>query len=222
VNIGDAIRDIGAIAGLISIFLTVHQSRRNRPSFAFTQESSHSDGYVQEGRDFRDLHFRGLVRNASLNANTIVRLYLVVWKEGTVTQTLRFGHTVKAVTDLATNVPLTLPLRMEGRSAVRAEVVFPVRLTDSVDGQLMRETVPIPSTIPGLTEPKHTYEFVFEDAAGNYFHKSGRLLSRPLIDLNWTIQNHTGWRRVRHLVTIAWWRLRWKLADAQSWFGFYK
>ena len=34
----EAILHLGAIAGLITISLEVHQSRRNRPSLVFTQE----------------------------------------------------------------------------------------------------------------------------------------------------------------------------------------
>ena len=223
----ELILNAGSIAGLVTIFLEVHQSRRHRPSFTYTFEGTHAEVFHRDGRDWADFHFLGIIRNASLQANSIVRLYLVVWKEGKVTQTLRFGHVVNSITDLATNDPLALPLHMEARSAMRVEVVFGMHLTEgdgrlSNDGRLMSETVPVPSTIPGLAAPKHTFEFVFEDAAGNYFDKTGHLLSRELIDLNWTLVNYKGWKRFRRYGTIAWAWVRWKLAVARSYLGFYK
>jgi hypothetical protein len=216
------ILNAGSIAGLISIFLEVHQSRRNRPSFNFTFEGSRAEIYAQGKLTMCDWHFSGLLRNASLNPNTIARLYLVVWKSGRANATLRFGHSVKEIVDLASNQKLALPLRVEGRGAVRAEVIFDIPLTGTGDDRLMREQKLVHTGQLQYYVPRHTYEFVFEDAAGNYFDKSGRLLSRELIDLDWTLPNHKGWSRTRHYARIAWAWVRWKLAIIRSWVGFYR
>jgi hypothetical protein len=72
VSIIETILSLGGIPGFASIVLEMHQSRRNRPSFIFTQEGMHSGAvpYVRDGMTFTGKHFRGLIRNASLNANT--------------------------------------------------------------------------------------------------------------------------------------------------------
>jgi hypothetical protein len=227
VSILDAILYVGAAAGLISIFLEAHQSRRYRPSFVFTQEGTHADFDIRDGMHFHDFHFIGLIRNASLNANTIVRLYLVMWKDGDVTKPQRFGHSLKSITDVATGEPLPMPLRMEGRSAVRADIVIPIRLTDSngqltFDGEFAQASNPVHTVIPPRGTQRPEYELVFEDAAGNYFDRTGRLLSRALIDLYTTLPNYKGWRRNRRYLTIARWWLKWKWAYFLSWVGFYK
>jgi hypothetical protein len=225
----ELILNAGSIAGLVTILLEVHQSRRNRSSCTDTFEGTHSsrEPYQRDGFDYTDYHFEGIIRNASVQANSIVRIYLAVWKNGDVTQTLRFGHGEKSITDRATREPLVLPLHMEARSAKRVEVIFEIRLTEhegqlSRDGQLATEMVPLPGSSGRLLTHKHSFELVFEDAAGNYFDKTGRLLSRELIDLNWTLVNYKGWKRIRRKGTIAWAWIRWKLAILRSYFGFYK
>jgi hypothetical protein len=72
----------------------------------------------------------------------------------------------------------------------------------------------------GSRRPNH--ELVFEDAAGNYFDRAGRLLSRELIDLYITRTNYKGWKRIRWYRKVAWAWIRWKLAITRSWFGFYR
>jgi hypothetical protein len=182
--------------------------------------------YQRDGLYFDDYHFLGIIRNASLQPNTIVRIYLVVWQPGKITQYLRFGHGEKSITDRATNEPLMLPLHLEARSAKKVEVVFDVRLTDSkgkvsTDGRLSQTMVPIHSH-PGYATHKYTFELVFEDAAANYFDQSGRLLSLKLVNLNWTLQNYKGRRRIFHYNKIASAWIEWKLAILRSWFGFYR
>src|SRR5215207_7865292 len=165
VTIIETILSLGGIAGFASIVLEMHQSRRNRPSFIFTQEGMHSDAapYVRDGMTFTGQHFRGLIRNASLNANTIVRLYLVVWEGYSVTKVRWMGLSFESMIDLATNEPLTLPLRMEGRSAVHAQTDFEVRLTDpngkrTVNGEFMAADYDHP-----LRRAGQGYDFIIED-----------------------------------------------------------
>jgi hypothetical protein len=227
-NLIEAILNLGSIAGLVTILLEIHQSRRNRPSFTYTFEGLHgSQPYLQDSFQFSDYHFSGIIRNASLQANSIVRIYLVVWEPGKVTRYLRFGHGEKSITDRATGAALTLPLHMEARSAKRVDVVFDIRLTEadgslSNDGRLATEMVPLPTGSGNYVSHKHTFELVFEDAAANYFDKTGRLLSRELMDLHWTLENYKGWDWVLRHRVIHWAWIRWKLAVARSYFGFYK
>ena len=151
----------------------------------------------------------------------------MIWKDGDVTKPLRFGHSLKSITDLANDKPLTLPVRMDGRSAIRADVVIPIRLTDpngqlTFDGEFSQASNPVHTAIPERGKQRPEYELVFEDAAGNYFSRSGRLLSRPLIDLYTTLPNYKGWRRKRRYLTIARWWVKWKWSYILSWFAFYE
>jgi hypothetical protein len=215
----EAILNLGSIAGLITIFLEVHQSRRNRPSLAFTQEGYATVNFQTDKHPHRcDAHFQGLIRNASLQPNTIVRLHLVMWEDNKLHHAKRHGYGEKSIKNLATEKPLELPLRLESRDGIRAEIDFDLRLTDSAgtlthDGEVL--TMPM-----GSRRPNH--ELVFEDAAGNYFDRAGRLLNRELIDLYITRTNYKGWKRTRWYRKVAWAWIRWKLAITRSWFGFYR
>jgi hypothetical protein len=72
VAIIETLLKFGPIAELVSLVLEMHQSRRNRPSFIFTQEGMNADATadVGNGMSFAGLHFRGLIRNDYLNATT--------------------------------------------------------------------------------------------------------------------------------------------------------
>jgi hypothetical protein len=223
----ELILNAGSIAGLFTIFLEIHQSRRNRPSFTFTKEGDHTKEFERDGVLWWNYYVNGIIRNASLNPNSIARLHLVIWKDGKITQTLRHSHGVKSIKNLATDDALSVPLTMEARSAKRVGLTFEIRLTNkdgspSGDGQLMLEMVPVSPQHPDFVVHKHNYETLFEDAAGNYFDCSGRLLSRKLMDLSLTLQNHKRRKRFDHYNKIASAWVEWKLAILRSYFGFYR
>jgi hypothetical protein len=215
----EAILNAGSIAGLITIFLEVHQSKRNRPSFVFTQEGYATVNIQDVQHPHRcDVRFQGIIRNASLHPNTIVRLHLLIWEDNKLHHAKDHRHGEKSVKNLVTGEPLDLPLRMRARDGLRAEIDFDVRLTDSA-GTLtyFGEVLKMP-----MESDRSSHELVFEDAAGNYFDRAGRLLSRELIDLYITLVNYSGWKRVRWYGRITWAWIRWKVAIMRSWFGFYK
>lgn len=213
------ILNAGAIAGLISIFLEIHQGRRNRPAFAYTFEGYQTvDFRMAQHPHYCDARFQGLIRNTSLNPNTIARIFLVVWDDNKLNHPKRLGTGVKSVLNRATDEPLPLPLRMEARDALSVEIIFDLRLTDSngkpsYDGQLLLSAAD--------NRPDHV--MLFEDAAGNYFDQAGRMLSRTLMDLYSTLPNSRTWRqRLDHYNRIASSWVLWKLAIFRSCFGFYK
>lgn len=213
------ILNAGAVAGLISIFLEVHQGRRNRPAFAYTFEGHQTVNFQDRQHPHScDARFQGIIRNVSLNPNTIARIFLVVWDDNKLNHPKRLSTGVKSVRNRATGELLPLPLRMEPRDALSVEIIFELGLTDSngqpsYDGQLLLSAA--------HDRPGHV--MLFEDAAGNYFDQAGRMLSRTLMDLYTTLLNHRDRKsRLSHYNRIAGAWILWKLAIARSWFGFYK
>ena len=87
----DIIFNIGSIAGLLALFITIFASIRERPKFSF-------DSLLYSGKVNDDditkyrFEFTGIVKNHSIEQNTLIRIYLVVWSNKKNYSTLRFGY----------------------------------------------------------------------------------------------------------------------------------
>ena len=198
-SIVDFILKIGSVAGLVSIFYQIQQNRRSRPSFTFTFEGSRAAVERRDHLDFCNYYFSGILRNASLTPNTIVRLYLVVWGNEKKTPFLRYGHIVKGIKNIGTGEAMHLPLRLDARGVVRVEVNFEFPLTGTSDERIMTSFVEEKVGDIVVRRSKHQYEFTVEDAAGNEFDWGGKLMSRKLLNLWWLLPNDEGKPRQKGL-----------------------
>lgn len=189
----DVIFKIGSLAGLVAVVYQIHNNRKNRPRIAFTFEGSVVN-YDKDDNKRAHYCFTGIFRNQSLKPNSIVRLYLTVWDKKKRQSTPRFGHGVDKVQDISNlkeKKILALPLYLKPKEARKLEIWFPIYLEGTQDRQLLEVTRKF-SEESSILLPKHRWEFLIEDTAGNLFdYYKPRLINRKLIDLWWTLPNHS-------------------------------
>lgn len=220
----DTILKIGSLAGLVSLVYQIHNNWKSRPSFKFTFEASGLEK-TGEGKEQRGVyHFQGIFRNASLNPNSIVRLYLTVWDSKRRGSVLRYGHNVQKLEEVNTKKNLHLPLRFESKEAMRLLIFFEFPIKGTQDERLLSEYEQHDFGNMRIPFPKHRYEFVVEDVSGNRFDYGSYLMSQDLIDLWWTLPNFSKkpTRYFIHLVKIALAFVRHFLVWLAGLFGFYR
>ncbi len=225
----DLLLKVGSLAGLVGLVYGIHNNRKNRPRFKFTFEASVVN-YDKDDKNQAYYCFTGIIRNQSLQPNTIIRLYLTVWGSKKKGATLRFGHAVKHIYDVANTEDrneLSLPLYFQPKDARRVEIWFPISLTGTQDGKLLNEKDKAISLPDGssLLMPKHKWEFLIEDTAENMFdYTSGRTTSRELTDLWWTLPNYSN-KPVKYgkqICKIGWAFTKYYTARLTAALGFYK
>ena len=222
-NLFDLLLKIGSISGLIGIFYQIHNNRLNRPSFEFTFESSHAKTYRQDSLEFCDYHFSGIIRNKSLKPNSIVRLYLTVWNSKKKSSVLRFGFSVKEVTNLNTSEKLYLPLKFSPKEAYRLNVVFNFPLTGTQDEKLFKSLSPVGES-GKFYLPKYRYEFLMEDTSKNLYDYSNSVFNIDIINRWWTLPNFSKkpFLYFQEVIKLILDIIRWKISNLISAIGFYK
>lgn len=228
-NYFDIVLKVGSLAGLAGLVYGIHNNRKNRPRLKFTFEASVVN---QDEKDKNTAYycFTGLLKNQSLQPNSIVRLYLTVWGSKRKGATLRSGHVVKHifdVSDVEKRQELALPLYLQPKDARRVEIWFPISLTGNQDGKLLHEKGQEISLPDGtkLSFPKHKWEFLIEDTAENMFDFTyGGIVSRELSDLWWTLPNYSSkpLKYGKQLLKICWAYIKHFVSRLASSFGFYK
>ena len=220
---------IGSLAGLFGLIYAVHNNRKNRPRFKFTFEASNVN-YDEKDKETAYYCFVGIIRNQSLQPNSIVRLYLTVWESKKKGSALRFGHNIKHIYDVSNTknrTELSLPLYFKPKEAKRVEIWFPISLTGTQDGKLLREIGQTISLSDGhvFSFPKHRWEFLIEDTAENMFdYTKAGTMSLDLVNLWWTLPNYRKKRRelVKHICKIGWAFSKYWMAKLSELLGFYK
>lgn len=225
-DVFDLILNIGSVAGLISIFYQIHNNRKNMPRIAFTFEGSWVT-YDERNPDQAVYHFQGIIKNQSLKPNSVVRLWLTVWDNKKRGSTLRTGHSVcgiEEISDADNKLKISLPLYLDVKAAKKVEIQFPLMLSGSRDGELLRAVEKL-SPDSELYLPKYTWEFMIEDTAENLFdYYKPQTMSRKLHDLWWTLPNYTKSpiKYTRHVMKIFKETARHKLRRVIENLGFYR
>lgn len=178
---------ISAVVALFSLPYLVGKQRRALARFSYDFSGSSGKAYAKDGKQHYIFTFNGDIKNHSLNPNTITKIYLVVWKDSRRESTLRFGYGHYAITDAQGN-KLSEPLVFAPRESKKLEIVNDSIVEGTADEKILTEVYKVyPDSNVYL--PKHQYQLAFEDQDGNMFDHNGRLISRELIDLNWTLEN---------------------------------
>jgi hypothetical protein len=226
VRIIEVLLNIGSIAGLISIFYQVHSNRKNRPRIAFTFEASWVT--PDDENDSQAIyHFQGILKNQSLQPNSIVRLWLTVWDNKKRGSTLRSGHSIHKIEDVSNAKKrklLGLPLYFSVKEAKKVEIQFPITLYGNQDGDLLRATEKVYPESP-IAMPKYNWEFMIEDTSENLFdYYRPQTMSKELQDLWWTLPNYTKkpTKYILHLLKIFKAGIRHRINRLLEAVGFYK
>jgi len=227
-NIWQIILNFGSISGLIALIYAVFKSLRKRPKFKFDFSGQSGKVCHEDKLEYYIFTFGGILKNQSLDPNSISRIFLVVWKDRKRNSTLRFGHGGVTIKNKANDREIKLPISFAPREAISLEIKCKFPVAGTSDGKLLREFVPVQ---PGsrFFLPKHEYELLFEDVNENLYDQKGRLCNREEINLRWTLPNTTRnlqhgvyWPFIKHQSKIIWSQIkfRWKIL-LQS-FGLWK
>jgi len=157
------------------------------PKFSFGFSGQSGTGFRKNDKEWYKFTFSGDIKNHSLEPNTIQRIFLVVWRNKQKTDTKRFGHGTLQIKDL-TGKTYNEPLLFAPKESKKLTITYESQIEDTIDKKILSDLIPI---FPGKPYYMHRdqYELAFEDINGNLFDQKGVLLSRKLIDLNWTIEN---------------------------------
>lgn len=182
----EIIFNIGSIAGLISLFIMIFASLRKKPKFSF--DSLHFIGQVNsnEVKKYR-FEFTGIIKNQSIEQNTIIRIYLVVWSNKKNYSTLRFGYHGLKIENLQTNQEIELPLSFLPREAKKLKIIYDIDYIGK-DKELIEAIEPFKPSFSTFVY-KYQYELVFEDINENYFDQFGKIINIDEKNLRWVIPN---------------------------------
>jgi len=182
----EIIFNIGSIAGLISLFIMIFASLRKKPKFSF--DSLHFIGQVNsnEEKKYR-FEFTGIIKNQSIEQNTIIRIYLVVWSNKKNYSTLRFGYHDLKIENLQTNQEIELPLSFLPREAKKLKIIYDIDYIGK-DKELIEAIEPFKPSFSTFVY-KYQYELVFEDINENYFDQFGKIINIDEKNLRWVIPN---------------------------------
>lgn len=178
---------VSAVVVVFTLPYLVIKQKRTLPRFSYDFSGTSGQAYDKDGKKYYKFTFRGDIKNHSLHPNTVSKIYMVVWKDKKKRAALRFGYGHYRITDQDGRV-LKEPLIFAPREAKKLEIVQDSMITGTSDEKLLSEfTKVFPDS--NIFLPKHRYQLAFEDPDGNFFDQNGKLLSRKLIDLNWTLEN---------------------------------
>lgn len=185
-KIWQIVLNIGSIAGLLALVYTIFASLRRRPKFKFV--SYHRSGRVIEinGVKYQRFEFTGFIKNQSLDPNTLIRVYLVVWANRRNNATLRFSCSGLKIFDNS-NKEISLPIRFLPKEAVELKIVFEFEYS-GIDKKLIEAVIPFKPSSTTLVY-KYEYQLAFEDINENYFDQRGRLININEKNLRWTLSN---------------------------------
>ncbi len=184
----DGLLKFGSISGLISLIYLIFQNLRKRPQFKLDFQGSSGEHYDNNGVHYFRHTYTGILKNQSLDPNSVTRLYLAVWGNKNKTSTLRFGHGGVRIIDIAEDKEIKLPLHFTPREAKNLTIVFEFPVKGTSDERLLQEHKEV---MPGSSfrMPKHNYEICIEDVSENMFDSKGIPINRGEIDLRWTLPN---------------------------------
>jgi len=182
----EIIFNIGSVAGLLTLFILIFSSLRKKPKFKF--DSLHFNGYIKKDNNSKyNFEFTGILKNQSIESNTIVRIYLVVWGNRKNNSTLRFGYHGLQIIDCLLNVEIELPISFLAREAKKMKINYEIDYSGT-DKKLIEAIEPFKPAISTYVY-KHKYELVFEDINENFFDQQGNLINIEENKLRWVMPN---------------------------------
>jgi len=182
----EIIFNVGSIAGLITLFILIFSSLRKKPKFKF--DSLHFLGQVNKNDKSKyKFEFTGLLKNQSIEPNTLIRIYLVVWNNKKNNSTLRFGYHGLKIVGYSPNVELELPISFLPREAKKLKIIYDIDYTD-IDKKLIEAIEPFKPAVNTYVY-KYQYELVFEDINENFFDQQGNLINIEEKNLRWVMPN---------------------------------
>lgn len=173
-----------SFTAIVGLFYLIGAYRSKRPHFDFL--FSHQIGTYNSSTDKYSWQISGVIKNRSLNENTIIRIYRVVWKNKKKNSYLANSLANIQVKNKTTNKSINLPLYFLKKQAFSLEISTQFIVKGTTDEQLLREKQEI---APHIFIPKYKYELCFEDIEGNFFDQQGRLVNMNEANLWWTRVN---------------------------------
>lgn len=189
-NLTDLIFKIGSLSGIVALFYTIVNASKRRPRLKFDFSGMSGKGVRKDDviGEYYIFEFNGTIKNQSLETNSILKIYLIVWADNKKRNSaLRLGFGGE-VSDLDTGVTIPLPLELAPKVGRKLKIVFEIPVKGTTDDQLLKEFMPVGES-GSLYLPKHNYELCFEDTDDNFFDQQGRLRSLGEINLRWTLPN---------------------------------
>ncbi|GAG85072.1 unnamed protein product, partial [marine sediment metagenome] len=151
----EIIFNIGSVAGLLTLFILIFSSLRKKPKFKF--DSLHFNGYIKKDNNSKyNFEFTGILKNQSIELNTIVRIYLVIWGNRKNNSTLRFGYHGLQIIDCLLNVEIELPISFLAREAKKMKINYEIDY-GGTDKKLIEAIEPFKPAISTYVH-KHKYE----------------------------------------------------------------
>lgn len=184
--------EAGAVVSITGVPYLVYDKRKRLPHLVGSFHSYQRSEFNRDGMEFGRIQFQGTIKNASLEANSVEKVFLVVWRTKRKMNTRRFGYGAKILDERDDEVGP--PLQLPARSSRTVNVVCDFPLTGTNDMQLYRAMMPVAGLATHFL-PRYEYELAFEDVDGNLFDKDGIPRSRKSIDLRWTLDN--AWERFK-------------------------
>ncbi len=182
----EIIFNIGSVAGLFTLFIVIFSSLRKKPKLKF--DSLHFFGHIKKDDESKyNFEFTGLLKNQSVEPNTIVRIYLVVWGNRKNNSTLRFGYHGLRIIDCLPNIEIELPISFLPREAKKMKIIYEIDYSET-DKKLIEAVEPFKPAISTYVY-KYKYELVFEDINENFFDQQGNLINIEENKLRWVMPN---------------------------------
>ena len=182
----EIIFNIGSVAGLFTLFIVIFSSLRKKPKLKF--DSSHFIGSIKKDDKSKYIfEFTGILKNQSIEPNTIVRIYLVVWGNRKNNSTLRFGYHGLRLIDCQQNIEIELPISFLPREAKKLKIIYEIDYIKT-DKELIEAVEPFKPAISTYVY-KYQYELVFEDINENFFDQQGNLINIEENKLRWVMPN---------------------------------
>lgn len=181
--------NLGSISGLLVLPYTIVQASKKRPRLKFDFSGMSGSGIKKSDRvnEYYRFEFTGTIKNRSSEANSISKIYLVVWADNKKRNSaLRLGF--GGILLDANKKVLPLPLELPPRTGKKLQIIFEIPVTGTSDERLLKEFIPVGES-GRFYLPKHKYELCFEDTDENFFDQQGRLRNLDEINLRWTLPN---------------------------------
>jgi len=228
ISIWQILLNVGSVSGFLALVYTIYQSLRRRPRFKFDFSGTFWTYSPGDPIDLFTYFFRGVLKNQSLDPNSISRIYLIVWKDRSKSDALRYGFGGVKIIDLVKNEEIKLPISFGPKEAKNLEIQCQSPFTGTRDKKLLTELAPIkPGSSFHLN--KYNYQLGFEDVNENYFDQQGDLYNSEEMNLRWTLPNYSRdlpngvyLPFIKHKIKILWSHVRFRWKIFLQWFGLWK
>lgn len=166
---------IAAIVAIVGLPYLVVSNRRRVPRFSFDFMGRGTQMSQRGQVTYCRFSFSGSVINRSLDANSLQRMCLVVWKDKKRKETLilRSGATISE-----NGETIAEPITFRPGESRKFDIIFEIQLTGDPEAKVLT-----PTTVPvavggGYYKPgglKYRYELAFEDFTGSLYDQQGML-----------------------------------------------